>query len=89
VAEERKPLKARNLQVIDHLGTLYATFGDFPLWKMDNVSFGVWKLCDGERNIDQIVQELAGRINRTPEDVRPTVEEILSELYKMKFIEWI
>ena len=89
VAEERKPLKARNLKVIDHLGTLYATFGDFPLWKIDNVSFGVLKLCDGERTVGQISEELASIINRSPEDVRPTIEEILNDLYKMKFIEWI
>jgi hypothetical protein len=89
VVEEPKPLKAPNLQIIDHLGTLYATFGDFPLWKMDNVSFGVLRLCDGERSVSQITEELASRINRSSEDVRPTVEDILSELYRMKFIHWI
>jgi len=87
--EGRKPTRARNLKVIDHLGTLYATFDGSHMWKMDKVAYGIWQMCDGSRDFDQITVALAARIGHTNEDVRPVVEEILTDLTKMKFIEWI
>jgi len=84
-----KPCKAKNLKVIDHLDTFYATFDGSNMWKMEKVSYGIWQMCDGSRTIDQLVTALAARIGHSHEDVRPVVEEILEGLTKMKFIEWI
>lgn len=86
---EGKPIKAKNLKVIDHLGTLYATFDGSSMWKLDKVAFGILRMCDGKRTVEDIVDELAKRISHKPEDVKPVVEEILNELTKMKFIEWV
>lgn len=86
---EGKPVKAKNLKVIDHLGTLYATFNGSSMWKLDKVAFGILRMCDGKRTVESIVDELAKRISHKPEDVKPVVEEILNELTKMKFIEWV
>jgi hypothetical protein len=86
---EGKPVKAKNLKVIDHLGTLYATFNGSSMWKLDKVAFGILRMCDGKRTVEDIVDELAKRISHKPEDVKPVVEEILNELTKMKFIEWV
>ena len=86
---EGKPIKAKNLKVIDHLGTLYATFDGSSMWKLDKVAFGISRMFDGKRTVEDIVDELAKRISHKPEDVKPVVEEILNELTKMKFIEWV
>ncbi len=86
---EGKPVKAKNLKVIDHLGTLYATFNGSSMWKLDKVAFGILRMCDGKRSVEDIVNELAKRISHKPEDVKPVVEEILNELTKMKFVEWV
>jgi hypothetical protein len=86
---EGKPVKAKNLKVIDYLGTLYATFNGSSMWKLDKVAFGILRMCDGKRTVEDIVDELAKRISHKPEDVKPVVEEILNELTKMKFIEWV
>jgi len=87
--EGKKPVRARNLKIIDHLGTLYATFDGSKMWKMDKVSYGVWQMCDGSRTFEQLVVALSARIGHNQEDVRPVVEDILEDLTKMKFIEWI
>ena len=87
--QKTKPCKAKNLKVIDHLGTFYATFDGSNMWKMDKVEYGIWQMCDGSRTIDQLVTALASRIGHNHEDVRPVVEEILEGLTKMKFIERI
>ncbi|MEM7825670.1 MAG: PqqD family peptide modification chaperone [Candidatus Aenigmatarchaeota archaeon] len=86
---EGKPIRAKNLKVIDHLGTLYATFNGSSMWKLDKVAFGILRMCDGKRSVENIVDELSKRISHKPEDVKPVVEEILEELTKMKFIEWV
>jgi len=86
--EVKKPCKAKNLKVIDHLGTLYATFDGSNMWKMDKVSYGVLMMCDGNRNIAELIDSLSLRIGHNHEDVRPVVEDILAELTKMNFLEW-
>lgn len=86
---EKKPLKAKNLKVIDHLGTLYATFDGSAIWKLDKVVFGIWKICDGKKTVDEIVKEVAKKAIVEEKDLRPVLEDILDELTRMKFIEWI
>jgi len=89
VFEGKKPVKARNLKVIDHLGTFYATFDGSSIWKIDRAAFVVLRMCDGKKTVDEIVGELARRIDYEQEDVKPVVEKILRELTEMKFVEWI
>jgi len=86
---DKKPLKSKNLKIIDHLGTLYATFDGSSVWKMDKVAFGILKLCDGKKTVDEIVDEVARRAIVKPEDLKPVLEEILADLEKMRFIEWV
>ena len=86
---EKRPVKAKNLKIIDHLGTLYATFDGSSLWRMDKVAFGILRMCDGRRTFDDIVEEIAKRINHKPKDVKPVIRKILKELEERKFIEWI
>ena len=81
------PIKNKNLRVIDHIGTLYATLNGSSIYKIDKAAFAVLKLCDGKRSVRKIVEEVSKKINLEPQQVKPTILEILEELLKMKFIE--
>jgi len=86
---EKRPLRVKNLKIIDHLGILYATFDGSMIWEVDKVAFGILKMCDGNKTVDEISQILARRINFNAEDIKPTLKEILDEMEKLKFIEYI
>lgn len=87
--EGKKPLKSRKVKIIDHLGTLYATIDNTSMWKIDYPSYNVWKVCDGKRTVDELVNDLAKEIGHKPEDVRPVVENILNQLTELNFLEWL
>jgi len=88
VDKDKKPMKAKNLKVIDQLGTLYATFDGSSIWKVDKVAFGILRMCDGKKTVDEIVNQVSERISHRPEDVKPVIEKILRELTELKFVEW-
>jgi len=87
--DERRPLKAKGLKVIDYINTLYGTFDGSAIWEIDKSSFEVLKMCDGMRTVDQIAHEIARKINMNVEDVKPILKDILDELEKLKFIEYV
>jgi hypothetical protein len=87
--DERKPLKAKNLKVIDYINTLYATFDGSSLWEIDKSTFEVLKMCDGIKTVDQIAGEIAKKIDMNIEDVKPTLLDMLGEMEKLKFIEYV
>ncbi len=86
---ERRPLKSKRLKIIDHLGTLYATFDGSSVWKLDKVSYGIMKMCDGRKTVDEIVSEVAKRALVKEEDLKPVIKEMFDEMTKMNFIEWV
>lgn len=86
---KKRPLKAKKLKIIDHLGTLYATFNGSSIWKIDRVAFGILRMCDGKKTVDEIVEDVAKRAIVRPKDLKPVIKEILSDLEKMNFIEWV
>jgi DNA-directed RNA polymerase delta subunit len=86
---DKKPIKSKNLKVLDYKGTLYATFDGSAFWKLDKIAFGLLKMCDGKKTFDQIIQEVAAKASLSEEDVRNAVKPIFEELTNMKFIEWV
>lgn len=86
---KRIPLKSKNLKIISYINTLYATFDGNRIWEIDKTGYVILKMCDGTRTVDQIAEEIAKKINMKVEDVKPTLEEILNEMKKHKFIEYV
>ena len=86
---DKKPLKAKNLKIIDHLGTLYATFDGSTVWKIDRVAFGILRMCDGKKTVDEITDDVARRALLKPEELKPVIEEMLTDFEKMNFIGWV
>jgi hypothetical protein len=87
--ENKKPLKSKRLKVIDYIGTLYATFNGSSMWKIDKVAFEILKMCDGKRTVEEMVKEVSEKTKLKKEEVEPVIENILNELERMGFIEWI
>ncbi len=87
--EGKKPLKSDKVKIIDHLGTLYATLDGNSLWKIDYSAYNVWKVCDGKKTVDELVNDLSKEIGHKPEDVRPVIEKILNQLTELNFLQWI
>lgn len=83
------PLRVKKLKIIDHLGILYATFDGSVMWEVDKVAYGIMKMCDGNKTVDEIAQILANRTNLNAEDMKETLKEILDEMEKLKFIEYV
>jgi uncharacterized protein Yka (UPF0111/DUF47 family) len=84
----KKPLKSKNLKIIDHIGTLYATFDGSNIWKIDKSISYIIALCDGNRTVEQIAEEISKEIEMKVDDVKSTLINILSELEKKNFIEY-
>lgn len=87
--KKEKPLKSKRLKVIDYKGILYATFNGSAIWKIDKVAFGILRSCNGKKTLDQIIRNISRRIDHKPKDVKPVIENILKELTKMDFVEWV
>ena len=87
--DERRPLKAKNLKVIDYINTLYATLDGSSMWEIDKSSFGVLQMCDGKRTVDQIAKEIAKKIKMSVDEIMVTLKEILSELEEREFITYV
>jgi hypothetical protein len=86
--ENQKPMKAKNLKVIDHIGTLYATFDGTTVWKIDKVAFGILKMCDGNKTVDDIVSDISKMALVKPEELKPVIEEMLKDFESKRFIDW-
>jgi aminopeptidase-like protein len=87
--DERRPLKAKNLKVIDYINTLYATLDGSSMWEIDKSSFGVLQMCNGTNTVDDIAKEIAKKIKMSVDDVIGTLRDILNELEKLKFITYV
>jgi len=87
--DSRRPLKSKNLKVIDYINRLYATLDGNSLWEMDKTSFEVLKMCDGTKTVDEIAEIIAKKIDMKVEEVKPTLLDILKELENLKFIDYV
>jgi len=87
--ENKKPLLAKNLKIIEYVGILYATFDGERIWEIDKGTYAVMRMCDGKKTVKEIAKEIAEKIDSNVEDVLPTLERILSDLEKHKFITFI
>ena len=87
--DKKKPLKTKNLKIIDHIGTLYATLDGNTIWEMDSSAYVVIKMCNGTKSLEQISKEIAKKTKLNQEDVKNTVRTILDELERLNFIDYV
>ncbi|MEM5836760.1 MAG: PqqD family protein [Candidatus Aenigmatarchaeota archaeon] len=87
--EEKRPLKAKNLKVIDHLGTYYATFDGTKFWKIEKWVFKLLMMCDGKKTFDEIAEEVAKIAGVVVEEVKASLIPVFEELEKEGFIIYV
>ena len=80
--DDRRPLKAKNLKIIDYMGTYYATFDGTKMWKVEKWLFKLLTMCDGKKNMDQISEEIAKNSNFKVEDIMVGLKPIFEEFEK-------
>ncbi len=84
-----KPMKVKGLKIIDYIGTLYGTIDGNSIWEIDKVAYGILNMCDGTKTIDEIIQKVAELTRLNPEDLKATIQDIINEMERLKFIEYI
>ena len=86
---QKKPIKSNKLKIISNIGSIYATFDGSMVWEIDHSVNFILTLCDGNKNIDQIAEEIAKGIEMNKEDIKPTLINILTELERNGFIYYL
>jgi hypothetical protein len=84
--DEKKPLKAKKLQIIDYMDTYYATFDGLKMWKIEKWLFKILMMCDGKKTFDQIAEEIARISNFNIDEIKVGLKPILEELERNGFI---
>jgi hypothetical protein len=83
---EKKPIKAKNLKVVDYKGTYYATFDGSRMWKIEKWIFKLIMMCNGEKTFDQIADEISKLSEFPVEDIKIGLKPIFEDLEKEGFI---
>jgi hypothetical protein len=78
--DEKKPMKAKKLKIIDHMGTYYATFDGSKIWKVEKWIFNLLMMCNGKKTYDEIAQEIVTNFGLPFDDVRKGLIPIFEEL---------
>lgn len=84
----KRPKKAENLKIIEHIGGLYATFDGEQHWRIEKWAFEILKLCDGKKSISEIARILAEELQMNAEDVIRGLKPILEEFERVGFIKY-
>ena len=83
---EDRPLKSKNLKIIDHMGTYYATTDGTKMWKIEKWVFKLLMMCDGKKDLDQLVGEITKISGFPKEDIKVGLMPILDDMRKHKMI---
>jgi hypothetical protein len=78
--DEKRPMKAKKLKIIDHMGTYYATFDGTQIWKVEKWIFNLLMMCNGKKTYDEIAQEIVTKFGLPFDDVRKSLVPIFEEL---------
>lgn len=56
------------------------------VFKLDGIGEEIWELCNGERTVEQIVQNLVFLYDIDPEQLENDVQEFIGEMVEQKFL---
>lgn len=85
---ETRPLKAKNLKIIDYLDTYYATFDGTKMWKIEKWLFKLLMMCNGKKTFDQIAEEIARMSGFSTEEIKVGLKPVFEELERAGFISY-
>lgn len=80
VSEQSKPHLNRYARLqYDPVRSAWVLLSPERAFWPDEVSLDILRLCDGQRTVSQIVDELAGQYDAVREDIASDVEQFLQE----------
>ncbi|WP_092587438.1 pyrroloquinoline quinone biosynthesis peptide chaperone PqqD [Rhizobium mongolense] len=80
LSAQSKPHLKRHVRLqFDPVRSAFAVLSPEKVFWPDEVSLDILRLCDGQRTVAQIVDELAGQYDAPRKDIAPDVEEFLQE----------
>ena len=85
----KRPKKAENLKIIEHVGGLYATFDGEQYWRIERWAFEILKLCNGNKTISEVARILAEELQMNFDDVIRGLKPIFEELERVGFIKYV
>ncbi|QGR20346.1 PqqD family protein [Stygiolobus azoricus] len=56
------------------------------VYELAPIAYYVWEMCDGNRTVTQIVNQISQEANLSPEQVREPIVMVLNELKKASLI---
>jgi len=83
---DKKPTKAKNLKIIDHMGTYYATFDGSKIWKVEKWLFKLIMMCDGKKTFNEIAEKIAKISGFSAEEIQVGLKPVFEELEKQGFV---
>ena len=87
--EEKRPMKKKNLKIIDHLGTYYATFDGSKMWKVEDWLFKLLMMCNGKKTFNQIAEEISKSSGISVEEIKIGLKPVFEELERVGFIVYV
>lgn len=87
--EGKKPLKAKNLKIIDHLGTLYATFDGIKYWKLEKYIYLLLQECDGTKTLEEFADKIVKKSGVDRESILLGIRPIFEEFERVGFITYM
>ncbi len=86
---EKRPLKAKNLKIIDYMGRLYATIDGEKMWEMDRLIYKLLAECNGKKTFNDIARMISKKSGLDLEEIKIGLKGIFNELEKKKFIDYV
>ncbi len=87
--DDRKPMKAKGLKIIDQLGTLYATFDGSKFWELDRLIYKLLMELDGKKTFEELVQKISEKSGVEKDKIETELAKILEDLERNRFIVWV
>jgi hypothetical protein len=82
------PKKSKDLHIISHIGSIYATFDGSVIWRLDKLAYKILTLCNGKNTVGDIVEKISKETGMSKEKVKHAVINILNELKELKFVKF-
>jgi len=87
--DEKKPLKAKSLKIIDQKGTLFATFDGSKFWRIEKHIYKLLMECDGKKTFDEIAHKIASISGFKVEDIKVGLKPMFDEFERNGFITYV
>ena len=77
---EKRPVKTKDLKIIDYVGIKYATVNGKKVWELDPLIAKLLAECDGQKTLLGIVKTVSEKSGMDMEDIKIGLKKLFEEL---------